>query len=457
MPIQRLALNVRQAGGRAFLVGGCVRDLCCGRSPSDYDLEAFGLTAPKLEALLKRDFGVVEVGKAFGVFKLRGLPIDVSLLRRESKQGTGHKGFRVVGDPHLDPAQAAARRDFTINAISWDPLTGQFLDPCGGMEDLRRGILRHIGPAFSEDPLRVLRGMQFVARFELQADPATVALCRTITPENLPQERVFEEWRKLLVSGPTPSLGLEFLRQSDWVRYFPELHRLIGCPQDPQWHPEGDVWTHTLHCLDAFARERIGDPWEDLVVGLAVLCHDFGKPATTFIGADGRVRSIQHEVVGGPVTRRFLGRLTRQTDLVESVIPLVLHHMRPAMLHKESCKDGPIRRLSLAVGRIDRLVRLVSADMQGSPPLVRNLEACSWLLQRAADLSLQDSIPDPLILGRHLLAAGLLPGPHFKPILQACYEAQLDGQFSSLEQGLEFLQRILPRFAAQSPSHQADP
>jgi tRNA nucleotidyltransferase (CCA-adding enzyme) len=421
---------VTQAAGRALFVGGCVRDALSGTPSKDVDIEVYGLTAAELRTTLERHFTVISVGQSFGVFKLRGHEIDVSLPRRESKNGTGHRGFDVWGDPGMDNAEAASRRDFTVNAIYWDPCTGALLDPCGGRRDLAAGVLRHASAAFSDDPLRVLRAMQFIARFQLTPAPETVALCRKIEPEGLPAERIFEEWSKLLLKGQKPSLGLRFLRDCGWVRYYPELEALIGCQQDPQWHPEGDVWEHTAHCLDAFAAARIGDPWEDLVVGLAVLCHDFGKAITTRREADGRIHAYGHEEAGVSLARAFLERMTRHRELIEAVLPLVQLHMRPRELWRARAGNAAIRRLAQKVVRIDRLVRVCDADQRGRPPLADDSAHNSWLLERAAALALEDSAPKPILLGRHLIALGQKPGPAFRALLDAGFEAQLDGKFS---------------------------
>ena len=252
---------IEDAGGRPQVVGGSVRDALLGEPVKDIDIEVFGLPVRELENLLTPHYPVDEVGKAFSVFKIRGIDIDISLPRRESKSGEGHKGFAVEGDPNMDRREAAGRRDFTVNAISWDPVEDRIFDPFDGLADLERGILRHTTERFSEDPLRVLRAMQIAARFSFQVFSDTVELCRRMEPENLPLERIFEEFRKLLLKGREISVGLDFLRSCGWLRNFPELDSLIGCEQEPEWHPEGDVWIHTLHCMDAFAKERTGDDW----------------------------------------------------------------------------------------------------------------------------------------------------------------------------------------------------
>ena len=384
------------------------------------------------------------MGKAFGVLKLRSLPAELSLPRTEIKTGSGHKGFSVDIDPDLPFSRSVQRRDFTINAIGLDPLTNELFDPTGGIADIEKRLLRHIGPAFSEDPLRVLRAMQFIARFNLNISPQTLSLCKSISMENLPPERLFEEWKKLLIKGNNLSAALNFLNDCNWLKYFPELLALVGCEQEPEWHPEGDAWVHTLHCMDAFARERTGNEWEDLVVGFAVLCHDLGKPMTTVIGEDGRIRSPLHEPRGEQPTRVFLSRLTNQVELHEQVVPLVRRHLTPRTFYKDQASDGAIRRLASKVKRIDRLVRVAAADIAGRPPRNDEFPEGPWLLKRAEELKVKDSVPKPIILGRHLIQKGMKPGADFGPILKKCLEAQLDGIFDDLISGLDFLEKQLP-------------
>lgn len=440
-----LCRAVRDEGGVAHLVGGCVRDAALGRPITDVDIEVFGLPVERLEALLGTIVGFSLVGASFGVFKVHGLPIDVSVPRRERKIGQGHRAFEIDANPDLDPAEAAARRDFTVNAIAWNPLTGDVVDPYDGLGDLDRGVLRHTSHQFAEDPLRVLRGMQFVARFALRPDPATVRLCRTIEPEGLAAERLYDEWRKLLVQGVQIGAGLRFLADTGWVRHTPELDALRGCPQDPEWHPEGDVWVHTGHVMDRFAEDRLGDEWEDLVVGFACLCHDLGKPATT-AWADGRWRSPGHEEAGLEPTRAFLARLTNQHRLAEEVLPLVADHLKPDQLFQQGAGASAVRRLARRVGRLDRLLRVARADRDGRPPSPRDdFPAAQWLVRTAEELAVLDAPPQPLVLGRHLIELGLRPGPAFRPLLEECFEAQLDGRITSVEEGLALVRARLER------------
>jgi len=445
--VLEIAGLVRGAGGRALLVGGAVRDMVSGAaSVKDADVEVFGVEPERLKEVLSRRFEFDQCGVSFGVLKIKHLDIDVSLPRRESKQGFGHKGFLVQSDPSLSVREAASRRDFTVNAMYYDPLEDRYEDPYGGAEDLKRRILRHVSGKFVEDPLRVLRGMQFVARFCLAPAPETVALCRTISMEGLPQERLMEEWTKLLTKGVDIAAGLNFLRDTGWVRYFPELERLIGCRQDPEWHPEGDVWNHTMMALNAFARRRTGDRDEDLIVGLAVLCHDFGKPATTrYDPVKKRIRSLGHDEAGVGPTLSFLRRLTNEERILREVPPLVRCHMRPFAMWRAKVGDAAVRRLAVQVVRIDRLVRVARADDEGRPPELSGGtsggEDLRWLEERAEQLRIAASAPRPILMGRHLVEMGYKPSKTFGEWLDACFEAQLDGEFSDLEGAVAYFRR----------------
>ena len=445
--VLEIARRVRSAGGRALLVGGCVRDELRGGAPKDFDLEVYGLAPDRLKATLAEAFDLDLVGVSFGVLKIKGHDIDVALPRRETKLGLGHRAFEMETDPCLSLEEASARRDFTINAIYRDPLTDEILDPWNGRADLARHSLRHVSPHFVEDPLRVLRGMQFAARFGLRPAQETIDLCRTMTPEGLAPERLMGEWRKLLVQGVWIGQGLAFLRSTGWVKYYPELRRLIGCPQDPEWHPEGDVWNHTLDCLDRFAAARGPTPRaDDLTVGFAVLCHDFGKPfCTRYDPVKRHIRSLGHDEAGAAPALSFLKRLTNEERLLRDVPPLVRMHMRPYAMWRAQSSDGAVRRLATKVCSIDALVRVAAADNTGA-------EACDWLLRAAQRLAVEAAAPKPLVQGRDLIALGLKPGPLFGQILKKTYEAQLDGKFATVAEGLRRVSREFPTSSSTRPS-----
>ena len=444
--VKQITQLFKKKGADIYLVGGCVRDSLLGLSPKDIDIEIYKLSAETIEAILSKHFKIDTVGKNFGVFLLKGYSIDVSLPRKESKTGLKHTDFKITGDPYMHPKNAALRRDFTINAISYDLVKEVLYDPYNGMDDLSNKHLRHISSAFIEDPLRVFRAMQFIARFNLSVNPDTLKLCQSLTPNQIPKERIWEEWKKLLLKGHTISLGLQFLEDCDWLSYFPELYALTECEQDPEWHPEGNVWEHTKHCMDAFAKNKIGDDWEDLIVGLATLCHDMGKPKTTVKGEDGKIRSPQHDVEGVGIAKAFLARMTEQKKVFDEVLPLVAEHMRPHNLYTNNSGDSAIRRLANKVKRIDRLIRVFQADQLGRPPIKVTEDLVSnWLAERSHQLELQASAPKPIILGRHLIAENLEPSPIFKTLLKECFEAQLDGTFDNETDGLIYLKSLLEK------------
>jgi tRNA nucleotidyltransferase (CCA-adding enzyme) len=446
--VNNIATAVRDAGGRALIVGGWVRDKLLGLpKSSNVDLEVFGLPGDRLRALLET-FGRVEaVGESFQVYKIGD--VDVSLPRRDSKAGRGHRGFVVTGDPDMSIDEAARRRDFTVNAISWDPLTGEYFDPFDGRRDLDARRLRVVDPqTFGDDSLRVLRGIQFAARFAFILDPATAALCREIPLDDLPAERVWGEFEKLLFA-PKPSIGFAIAMDLGVIaRLFPELQALAGCPQEPEWHPEGDVWVHNLQVIDR-ARTRIDDlprP-QQLAVMLGAVCHDLGKPATTkFI--DGRIRSLDHEEQGVAPASVFLDRLNVNAfdgyDVRKQVLGITAQHLKPGSWYKvrDEVGDGAFRRLAHKVD-LELLARVAKSDCEGRQPGQFDCTAMDWFLERARALGVQHRPPEPILLGRHLLALGLRPGPRIGEILKAVYELQMDSQVTTLEQATDAARHLI--------------
>ncbi|MEO7412662.1 MAG: HD domain-containing protein [Opitutaceae bacterium] len=445
--------------GRPRLVGGGVRDWLLGGEPDDFDLEVAGVDFETLQRTLA-PFGATDVvGRSFGVIKVRSAASDAeydfSLPRRESKTGSGHRGFAVAPDPKLSDADAAARRDFTVNAIALDPLTGEIIDPHGGQRDLATRTLRHTSGAFVEDPLRVLRAFQLAARFDFVLAPETAALCRSIadTFAELPVERVWGEWDKWATKSKKPARGLAVLEETGWLRHFPEVAALRGTPQEPEWHPEGDVFTHTEHCLNALA---LLPEWQNSpaprrrVLTFAVLAHDFGKPSTTAHGERrGKMRWVSpgHEAAGAPLAESFLRRIGAPLELDAPVRALVAHHLAHHHGKEGNFSDTQVRRLArkLAPANIDDLAAVMTADSLGRPPLGSEeiLILIAQLRSKAAALAVGDTAPRPLVLGRHLIAMGRKPGPDFKPALDAAFEAQLDGAFSDEAGGVQWLGHFL--------------
>lgn len=445
-----------QKVGRPFLVGGCVRDSLLGLQPTDFDIEVFDTDFSALREVLARYGPTDVVGKSFGVVKVRlqNHEYDFALPRRETKTGSGHRGFEIEATSTLTFQEAASRRDFTLNAIGYDLGRQKIIDPFHGHQDLKNGILRHVGPAFSEDPLRVLRGFQFASRFDFEMAPETIALCRRIKNAfaELPRERIWNEWEKWAQLSSNPSRGIQILEETEWIEHFPALAALRNCPQEPEWHPEGDVLTHTKHCLDALAAMpewQTRSPDSRRLLMFAMLIHDFGKATTTQQTENRGVlrwMSPGHDKESGRLAQEFLSAIGAPKIVLEFVRPLVENHMYH-MQTSNSPSPAAIRRLArrLAPATIQDLALIMTADTRGRPPLPETEHpGVRELLEGARKLRLERQAPRPLLLGRHLLAQGLEPGPHFKPILTELFEAQLEGAFSTESEAEAYLKQYLP-------------
>jgi tRNA nucleotidyltransferase (CCA-adding enzyme) len=454
--LERIIRDLRDAGFRAVVVGGAVRDALLGLQPKDFDIEVYGISYDALAAFLSCYGAVDLVGKSFGVVKA-GAGVDFSVPRRESKTGAHHRDFHATFDESITPKEAAGRRDFTINAMAYDPLTGELIDFFGGQEDLKNRVLRATSAAFGEDPLRVLRGMQFACRFDLRLDAQTAAECKALASEygTIAKERIGEEFRKWAEKSGHPGRLIEYLNDSGWMIHFPELHALEGVPQDPDWHPEGDVATHTMLVVDQAVRVADRDSLEGddrAVLLFAALCHDFAKATTTELRErDGRIRwtSWGHEAASGPMARGFLERIGIKSAIVDQVVPLVENHLAHSNIGDEVSARA-VRRLAirLAPASIAQLMRLIEADASGRPPKPGGLpEGAGRLLEAAQQQAVERKPQLPLILGRHVLPYfDGKPGRHIGEVTAAAYEAQADGVFSTEEQALEWLERYFQRF-----------
>lgn len=433
--IRRIHQLLLAAGARDILfVGGYVRDLVLGVPSKDFDLEIYGLSYGQIAQALKPHFRIDQVGQSFSVLKV-DQEIDLAIPRRERKTGTGHKAFEVVPDSSMTFREAAARRDFTINAIGMR-IDGSFVDPYDGLGDLKRGILRAPTEAFCEDPLRVLRGMQFAARFGFTMEPRTVGFCRRILSEfkTLSAERLYTEWEKWALKGRWPEKGLDLLSETGWLTCFPTLNHLTQAEQDPEVHPEGNAWEHTRRVCIAAARlaERFGlSPEERLHLLFAALLHDVGKPEQG------------HAQKGARLAEQFLLKLRAPLAVMKAVRSLVLTHGFHA--HR-TLDESHVRRLSvlLTPSSIRLWHLLISADEEG-----RGLEEpkaeTHWdeWLQLAEKLEISEHQPDRILQGRDLEPFGIKPGPEMGKILAKAWEAQLDGAFKTHEAGVEWLKKEL--------------
>jgi tRNA nucleotidyltransferase (CCA-adding enzyme) len=372
----------------------------------------------------------------------------VSLPRRESKSGRGHRGFTIEGDPRMSFEEAARRRDFTVNAILFDPLTQEIIDPFGGAQDLKKRVLRAVAKeTFVEDSLRVLRAVQLAARFEMVIEDDTAELCKTIDLADLPHERIWGEIEKLLIMAERPSLGLQVALDIGVLdKLFPEIRALAGCPQEPEWHPEGDVFVHTKLAMDAAAR-LVGDLAKEkrITVMLGVLCHDLGKPLTTQV-IEGRIRSFGHDEAGLDPSLRVMNRIGLYKlsgyDVRSQVLALVREHLRPGQFYddRERVTDGAFRRLARKVD-LDLLYRVARADALGRGPASSSVKQ-DWFIEKARSLGVEHGAPEPMLKGRHLIEAGFQPGPRMGEILRLVYDLQLDGEIIDIEQALAAARRL---------------
>ena len=423
---------LRSAGGRPYLVGGCVRDavLSPGRRPADVDVEVLGLPLDRVAAALAPVGRVDAVGRSFGVLKLRrdGEDLDVSVPQAVVD------GVRVP-DPTMPLKDAVRRRDFTVNALVFDPSTEEVLDLVGGLADLRDGVLRHTGPAFADDPLRVLRGVQFAARFGFRLAPETALLCRSLAPAyaDLPRERVWGEWRKLAEKGRFLSASLTALEESGWLALVPPLARLAGVLQDPHWHPEGDALVHSGLAADAAAElaDGAGLTGDDRsVVVLGALLHDLGKARYTQHRADGRITSHGHAEGGVAPVEELLTSIGAPAALISRITPIVREHMT-AITTAGRPSAAAVRRLArrLEPASITEWSLVCGADHAGRGTGSGPNPTTSWL-EVAGSSGVDDRPGRPLLRGSDLIALGHAPGRHFGPVMRAALAAQDDGEFA---------------------------
>ena len=444
-------------------MGGAVRDAVLGIPNKDVDIECYGVSYDKLESVLKSIPGsfVDSVGKSFGVIKFRdhdGEEYDFSVPRRDSKKGDGHKGFEVEFDTTITPREAAARRDFTMNAFAYDPFTHKVLDFYGGMSDLENKILRHTSDAFSEDPLRVLRGMQFAARMGLKVAPETAELAKSIIDQypSISNERVEQEWHKLVTKGKSPGSAIQYLIDTGWIDHFPEIKNMVGIEQDPEWHPEGRVETHTAHVMDAASviadREKLtGD--ERAVLIYAALAHDFAKAHTTELREkDGKMRwtAHGHEKAGGPLAKEFLERMGVKKSIIAKVVPLVENHL-VHINFKNNMRPGAVKNLAeqLYPATIQELMWLVEADHSGRPPLPKGMPPeATELHDLARTHNVHMGKIEPLLQGRDLMKYPITPGPLIGEILQAARKAQLDHKITNKPEAEAWLKNAIRPYIA---------
>lgn len=452
---QAVAGKVAASGGRTFFVGGYVRDRMLNRENKDIDIEVHGIEPKILEGILDELGGRTEMGASFGIYGLKGTGLDIAMPRREEATGRGHRDFRVYVDPYLGTEKAARRRDFTINAMMEDVISGEIVDPFGGAADLEAGVLRHVdGKTFGEDPLRVLRAAQFAARFQFQVAEETVALARTMDLTALAAERIMGELEKALLKAERPSVFFEVLREMDQLTvWFPEVEDLIGVRQSPVHHPEGDVWNHTMLVMDQAAKLRDGAALKpeltlkpELPLGfmLSALCHDFGKAITTE-EVDGKIHALLHEIKGLPLVEQFLGRLTTNKKLTAYVLNMTELHMKPNVIAAKRPKLKSTNRMFDQSLDPEGLILLARADHLGRPGTEILVENEDFLIERLERF--RQVMDRPYVMGADLVQAGLHPGPEFSEILAYGHKLRLAGidKENALRQTLSYAKKVMPR------------
>lgn len=438
---EKIAARVAEKGGRTFFVGGYVRDKVMGKENKDIDIEIHGISPEVLGEVLDRLGKRTEMGADFGIFGLKGYDVDIAMPRKEEAIGRGHKDFTVYVDPFLGTEKAAKRRDFTMNALMEDVLTEEVIDHFGGIEDIRNGVIRHVNSlTFVEDPLRVLRAAQFAARFGFRVADETVALSKTMDLSALARERILGELEKALLKADTPSVFFEEMRKMEQLSvWFPEMEQLIGVKQNPQYHPEGDVWNHTMMVLDQAVGQK-GASKNPVGFMLAALTHDFGKVITTKV-TDGRIRSIGHETEGLPMIRMFLGRITNETKLIKYVLNMVELHMKPYQMARQQAGKKSTNKMFDCSLDPAGLVKFAKADHMGRAGSVPDEEVELFLEKRLKEF--YETMEKPYVMGSDLVAAGLTPGPYFSELLAFSHKLRLAGveKEDALRQTLAFAQK----------------
>ena len=414
---RRIARAVADAGGRAYYVGGFVRDGIMGVECKDIDIEVYGLAPQALRSVLAGLGEVYDRGAAFGVLGLRHSDIDIAMPRTESRTGAKHTDFDVCVDPFLPPQIACRRRDFTINAMLQDVLSGDILDFYGGRQDLEDRVIRCVCPeTFVEDALRAFRAAQFAARMNACIEPATCRLCGEMDVSRLSVERVMGETEKALLKADRPSAYFRHLRSMNHLKeYFTELERTIGVEQNPRFHPEGDVFEHTMLVLDAAAGLRARSEWP-LAFMLSALLHDIGKIVATEVQQDGRITAYGHETLGLSLVEQQLRRITNHEKLIKYVCNQAELHMRPNMLFFAQSRKKKTRQLFDMSLCPNDLILLSRADASGKLDEPYREENEAWLRERLQDY--HDRLQLPMVTGQDLIAAGLKPDKHFSALIQ---------------------------------------
>ncbi|MES2983479.1 MAG: CCA tRNA nucleotidyltransferase [Verrucomicrobiota bacterium] len=428
---QALAKILTEADHTAYFAGGCVRDKLLNLVPKDYDIATSATPAE----VLKLFPGSNEVGAHFGVVivKHQGHHIEIATFRTDGSYKDGRRPDSVI---FSTPEEDAQRRDFTINGLFEDPISGQIIDHVGGMADLDARLIRAIGDAeqrFQEDALRLLRAVRLSTTLGFPIEPQTFAAIQSNANllEKISPERIRDEFSKIIAS-PNRRRGLELLVESHLIDHFiPEVLALIGCEQPPQWHPEGDVYVHTCIMLEMLEADA------SLTLCLAVLLHDIAKPPTQTTDPDGRIRFNGHDALGAEMAETILSRLKYPNAVIRDVVHMVSRHMQ--FMNVKQMRKAKLKRF-MSEPTFDFEMELHRVDCASSNGFTDNYE---FLNEKSEEFASEPLIPPPLITGTDLIEKGLKPGPRFKEILEEIQTEQLENRITTRVEALAFLETIL--------------
>lgn len=439
MAIQ-IAKKVKEVGGIAYFVGGYVRDSILDIPNKDIDIEIHGIKPEILKNILSELGDIQTIGNAFGIYNLKGYDLDIALPRKERCIGTGHKDFEVYVDPYIGTHAAARRRDFTINALMKNILTGEIVDEFNGLNDLKNHIIRHVDSStFREDSLRVLRACQFAARFNFKIASETINLCKTMDLSTMPKERIAGELSKALLKAKKPSVFFNSLYECEQTKWFKEVYTLKGIKQDSEYHPEGDVYMHTMSVLDqagGLFPTGIDNPDRYLPFMLSALCHDFGKVNTTEINSKGRLCALNHEITGIPIANDFLGRIYNNKGFIKYVDNMIKYHMKAHSCFNNRSKTKTTNLMFDKLLYPKDFILLVYADSTGHDLdnldnrqfnmfLEKAMTESGFLTDRYLDYGKR--ISESHITADDLIELGLNPSPLFKIILDKAWNMHLKG------------------------------
>ncbi len=432
----RVVRRLQEAGFTAYFAGGCVRDMIMGRESDDYDV-ATSARAEDVSALFPRTVGV---GARFGVVIVmeQGHQIEVATFRSDNAYIDGRHPESIR---FSSPEEDARRRDFTINGLFYDPATGETLDYVGGDRDIKAGVVRAIGDPlerFREDHLRLMRAVRFAARFGFRMEAETLKAIKDLAPmiQKVSAERIYAELAKML-ADPSRAAAVELLDSSGLLeQILPEVSRMKGVPQPEQYHPEGDVFTHTLRSLKFLDRPNFA-------TAMGTLLHDVGKPAT-FEREGDKIKFYKHEIVGEKTARKICRRLKMSRKESETVAWLVRRHM--VFKDARHMRESKLKRL-FATDAYDELAELSRADALASTNDLSDYEYCRM---KREQMSEEEIKPEPLLRGKDLIEMGLKPGPPFGRLLESVYEAQLDGRLHTRQDAVEYVKTLLKGEAGPS-------